>query len=257
MPANCSATSARDNDVCIFTIVSNNYLHYAATLFDSLRQHCPQADLVLGLCDIPTDATDCPQAREIIPISALDIPELGTFIYQYSILELNTAIKPYLIEKLFARGYRKVIYFDPDICVYQPLDPLLTLLDQHNVVLTPHLTDLLDDGKWPTELSILQAGSYNLGFIALRNDAESHKLVKWWQSKLYKECVVDLPRNLFVDQKWMDMAPSLFADVYIQRDPGWNVAYWNLNHRPLQQAQNGQIQIGDRPLLFFHFPDFL
>lgn len=256
MPANFSETATRDNDVCIFTIVSNNYLHYAATLFDSLHRHCPQADLVLGLCDIPTDATDCPQAREIIPISALDIPELGTFIYQYSILELNTAIKPYLIEKLFARGYRKVIYFDPDICVYHSLNPLLGLLDQYNVVLTPHLIDLLDDGKWPTELSILQAGSYNLGFIALRNDAESHKLVKWWQSKLYKECVVDLPRNLFVDQKWMDMAPALFAGVYIQRDPGWNVAYWNLNHRPLQRAQNGQIQISDRPLLFFHFSGF-
>ena len=256
MPATHSATAARGSDVCIFTIVSNNYLHYAATLFDSLRRHCPQADLVLGLCDRPHEQTACPQADEIIPVEALDIPELATFIYQYSILELNTAIKPYLIERLLARGYRKVIYFDPDIRVYQALDPLLELLEQHNAVLTPHLIAPLDDDGWPSELSILQAGSYNLGFVALSSSEETLKLVRWWQAKLYKECVVDLPRNLFVDQKWMDMAPSLFAGVHIERDAGWNVAYWNLSHRPLSRAQDGSPLAAGRPLLFFHFSGF-
>lgn len=251
-----SVSPVRGSDVCIFTIVSNNYLHYAATLFDSLRQHCPQADLVLGLCDRPHEQTSCPQAHEIIPVEALDIPELGTFIYQYSILELNTAIKPYLIERLLARGYRKVIYFDPDIRIYQPLDPLLELLDRHNAVLTPHLIAPLDDDGWPSELSILQAGSYNLGFIALSSSEETLRLVKWWQAKLYKECVVDLPRNLFVDQKWMDMTPSLFAGVHIERDAGWNVAYWNLGHRTLSRAADGSIQAAGRPLLFFHFSGF-
>lgn len=207
-----------DRDTCIFTIVSNNYLHYANTLFESLTEHCPNVDLVLGLCDLKTAETDCPAAHDIIAINQLDIPQLGTFIYQYSILELNTAIKPYIIELLMKRGYRKVIYFDPDIRVFRSLDEMLALLDRHNVLLTPHLTDILDDGKTPTELQILQAGSYNLGYIALRTCEETLKLVKWWQDKLYKECVVDLPRNLFVDQKWMDLVPSMFDGVYINRD---------------------------------------
>lgn len=244
-----------NSDVCIFTIVSNNYLHYANTLFDSLKEFCPQADLVLGLCDQKTADTACP-AAEIVEISELDIPELGTFIYQYSILELNTAIKPYVAELLMNRGYKKVIYFDPDIRVFTSLDQMLGLLDQHNVLLTPHLTDLLDDGKLPSELGILQAGSYNLGYIALRTCAETRKLVKWWQAKLYKECVVDLPRNLFVDQKWMDLVPSMFDGVYISRDPSWNIAYWNLNHRNLQQLSDGNFTVDDRPLTFFHFSGF-
>lgn len=243
------------SDVCIFTIVSNNYLHYANALFESLREHCPQADLVLGLCDIRTEATYCP-AADIVEISELEIPELGTFIYQYSILELNTAIKPYLVEFLMSRGYRKIIYFDPDIHVFDTLDPMLNLLDQYSVLLTPHLTNLLDDGKSPTELNILQAGSYNLGYIGLSSCEETLKLVKWWQSKLYKECVVDLPRNLFVDQKWMDLVPSMFEGVYINRDPSWNVAYWNLNHRKLQQGDSGGFEVEGRPLTFFHFSGF-
>ncbi|MDX5371655.1 MAG: glycosyltransferase family 4 protein [Pseudomonadaceae bacterium] len=243
-------------DTCIFTIVSNNYLHYANTLFESLREHCPEADLVLGLCDLKTPSTECPAADDIIAIDSLQVPALGTFIYQYSILELNTAIKPYIIEMLMERGYRKVIYFDPDIRVFRPLDEMLGLLDQHNVLLTPHLTDLLDDGKTPSELQILQAGSYNLGYIGLRTCDETRKLVKWWQGKLYKECVVDLPRNLFVDQKWMDLVPSMFSGVFINRDPSWNIAYWNLNHRDLQQARPGEFSVDGRPLTFFHFSGF-
>lgn len=242
-------------DVCIFTIVSNNYLHYANTLFESLREHCPQADLVLGLCDRRTAATECPAAESIIGIDELDIPSLGMFAYQYSILELNTAIKPYIIEELMARGYRKIIYFDPDIRIFRPLDEMLKLLEEHNVLLTPHLTDLLDDGKNPTELQILQAGSYNLGYIALRSCEETRKLTKWWQRKLYKDCVVDLPRNMFVDQKWMDLVPSMFEGVYINRDPGWNVAYWNLNHRTLSHDRDG-VSVNGRPLTFFHFSGY-
>lgn len=250
------AHKPRNSEICIFTIVSNNYLHYANSLFESLRLYCPQADLILGLCDQELSETADANADDIINIRELDIPELGTFIYQYSILELNTAIKPYLAEQLMQRGYRKVIYFDPDICVYHHLDGMLDLLEQHNVLLTPHLTDLLNDDKWPSELSILQAGSYNLGFIALRASEETRKLLTWWQAKLYKECVVDLPRNLFVDQKWMDLVPSLFDGVFINRDPSWNLAYWNLNHRPLTQQPDGNFRVSGQSLTFFHFSGF-
>lgn len=243
-------------EACIFTIVSNNYLHYAGTLFESLREHGPDCDLVLGLCDVRTAETDCPAADRIVSIDELGIERAGMFLYQYSILELNTAIKPYLIEKLMGLGYDKVIYFDPDIRVYRPLDDMLQLLDRHSIVLTPHLTDLLDDGRSPTELQILQAGSYNLGYIGLRACEETRKLVRWWQDKLYKHCVVDLPRNLFVDQKWMDLVPSMFDGVYINRDPGWNVAYWNLNHRKLETDAGGTIRVNGRPLTFFHFSGY-
>lgn len=240
---------------CVFTIVSNNYLHYANTLFDSVKEFCPEADLFLGLCDKLVEETSCPGA-EIIELVDLPIENLGRFIYQYSILELNTAIKPYVIEQLMNKGYDKVIYIDPDIKLFSSLDGMLSLLDQHNVLLTPHLTNLLDDGKLPNELGILQAGSYNLGYIGLRTCAETRKLVKWWQAKLYKECVVDLSRGLFVDQKWMDMVPSLFEGVYINRDEGWNVAYWNLNHRDIKEVGKNKFEVNGRPLVFFHYSGY-
>ena len=244
------------NSTCIFTIVSNNYLHYANTLFESVKQHCPEADLVLGLCDEKQEDTFCPDADDIIELKNLEVTGLGHFVYQYTILELNTAIKPYVIEMLMNRGYEKVIYLDPDIKIFDTLSPMLSLLDKFNVLLTPHLTDVLDDGKLPNELGILQAGSYNLGYIGLKTNDETRKLVKWWQSKLFKECVVDISRGLFVDQKWMDMVPSIFSGVYINRDEGWNVAYWNLNHRDIIKLDTGQFEVNGSPLMFFHYSGY-
>lgn len=240
---------------CIFTIVSNNYLHYAHTLFNSVRAQSPEVTLVLGLCDKRVEGLNYPDNVEIIELEDLKIPNLSGFIYQYTILELNTAIKPYVMEMLFEKGFDNVAYFDPDIRLFDSLDRLWNELSENDVVLTPHLTDLLDDDKLPSELGILQAGSYNLGFIGLSNSQTAIKLLKWWQGKLYKDCVVDLERGLFVDQKWMDLVPSLFENVKIIRDESWNVAYWNLNHRDITKNSDTYYVNGNQ-LFFFHYSGY-
>ena len=244
------------NKTCFFTIVSRNYMHFARTLLNSVVEHSPDADFYVGLCDQAGEFDFSNDNFNVIEITDLDnIPDLSKFIFRYTILELNTAIKPYVIEKLFQKGYEKVVYFDPDIKVYGSLDQMLSFLDTNEVLLTPHLTDLLDDGKLPTELDILRSGTYNLGYIGLRQTQNTQKLVKWWQSKLYEHCVVDLEKGLFVDQKWMDLVPGMFSNVFVNRNPAWNIAYWNLNHRSLSE-KGGTFYVDGNELTFFHFSGF-
>ena len=240
---------------CFFTIVSNNYRHFARTLAESVRRHDPDIDAFLALCDAPLAASDARDAYTEIPVRELSLPQFDRFTFQYTILELNTAIKPWVFAALFARGYERVIYFDPDIKLYGSVAPILAELDRADVVLTPHLTDRLDDGRKPSELSILQSGSYNLGFIALRRSENTRRLVEWWQRKHERDCVVDIPRGLFTDQKWIDLVPGMYERVRIVRDAGWNVAYWNLNHRAVASDAQG-VSVNGRPLLFFHFSGF-
>jgi glycosyltransferase involved in cell wall biosynthesis len=240
---------------CFFTIVSNNYRHFARTLAESVRRHDPEIAGFLALCDAPLERNDARDAYTVLPIRELGLPQFDRFTFQYTILELNTAIKPWVIAELFARGYDRVIYFDPDIKLYGPVAPILDALEHSQIVLTPHLTGRLDDGRKPTELAILQSGSYNLGFIALRRTDSTQRFVEWWQRKLERDCVVDIARGLFTDQKWIDLVPGMYEGVSIVRDPGWNVAYWNLNHRAVSR-ESGGLRFGGRPLLFFHFSGF-
>ncbi len=241
---------------CFFTIVSNNYRHFARTLVASVRAHSPGIDAFVAICDGPLRTSDPRETFSEISIRDLGLPQFDRFTFQYTILELNTAIKPWVFATLFSRGYDRVIYFDPDIKLYGPVDPVLARLDSAQIVLTPHLTDRLDDGKKPSELQILQSGSYNLGFIALRRTEGTRRFVEWWQRKLERDCVVDIPRGLFTDQKWIDLVPGMYAGVTVERDAGWNVAYWNLNHRAVTRDGDGATLVNGRPLLFFHFSGF-
>jgi hypothetical protein len=148
-------------------------------------------------------------------------------------------------------GLEAVVYLDPDIYVYSPLEPVFTLLESANVVLTPHLTAPLPyDGHFPSERDLLYNGTYNLGFIAVRRTAESERMLAWWESRCLMEGFSEGRSGLFVDQKWINLVPGIFAGVAICRDLGCNMAYWNLSERSL----SADLMVNDRvPLRFFHF----
>ncbi len=240
-----------------FTIVAKNYLPFARVLMESLREASPELERFVILADRPDGYFD-PRNEdfEVILSTDLAIPNARWFHFKYTILELCTAVKPFAAQHLFERsGVDRLLYFDPDICIYRNLEPLVSALSNHSIVLTPHLTVPLDDRGRPSDLDVLRSGAYNLGFLGLRNCDETARFFEWWQKKVYDLCVVDLPQGLFVDQRWMDLAPGLFGGLGILRDPGFNVAYWNVSHRPIQRAGKGY-RVHDSPLTFFHFSGF-
>ncbi len=242
----------------ICTIISKNYLAAARTLMRSIHRFHPEIHLVTLLVD---EIEGCfnPQDEVFATYLAsdLDIPNWRHFSMKYDIMELNTAVKPYLLDMLFERhNAQKVIYFDPDIVVYHDLNPLLELLDQHMAVLTPHILDPIQDTLKPSEVDFLQVGTFNLGFFAISRQGQWRDLLTWWKDKLYAFCTREVERGLFVDQHWMDLVPSLFEKVYILRDAGYNVAYWNIQRRQLSRDSHGNYVVNERPLIFFHYSGF-
>lgn len=244
-----------DSRVCIFTIASRNYTPAARALFAGVARFAPAAHRVLALCDVRGDVDYSADGFEVLDLDALDLPDRRQFLFQYTLLELNTAIKPFVIEALFARGFDSVIYFDPDIAVLGPLDDMIARLARAEVLLTPHLTGPLEDGGYPGEREILMSGTFNLGFAALRRTEATAAFVRWWQRRLARECAVDPANGLFTDQKWLDFAPGFLDRVEVVRHPGWNVAYWNLAQREIAPAADGWTSNG-APLVFFHFSGF-
>ena len=139
------------------------------------------------------------------------------------------------------KRFATVTYLDPDIWVYQTLDLVRQALKRAPLALTPHLTRPLVGPANPNDHTILTSGSFNLGFMAVRNEPQIEALLDWWAEKCRFDCRVDFANGLFTDQKWMDLAPGLVSDLAILRDPGLNLAYWNLEGRDVAGPQGGRI----------------
>lgn len=244
------------SSIGVFTIASKNYLAYVRVLMSSLAKVHPEYKLYLCLAD-HFDGYFDPTAEPytIIETEQLGIPDLNNIALRYDIMEFNTAVKPFMFRWLFEHtNLDAVIYLDPDIQVYSRFDCLESLLgDGASVVLTPHITRPLEDGKNPDDYSFLKTGVFNLGFIAVRRCDESGDFIDWWGRRLLKHCTVELQVGLFVDQKWCDLAPCFLGNLKILRNEGYNIAYWNLAQRKVSQTGNGQWLVNQSPLVFFHF----
>jgi len=244
-----------DSAVC--TIASKNYIAFARVFADSYLKHNQNGKVFLLLVDDvngyfkPTD-----ERFEIVNVHDLAIPYFEAFAFKYTMVELCTALKPYLLEYLIQKySIRKLVYFDPDILITHSLRDLIDLLDNYSIVLTPHLLQSLDDGYKPSDVDILKAGIFNLGFIGLRNDSTTMSFLDWWKKKLYNFSIMDPNKGYHTDQKWIDFVPSLFANVHVLREPGYNVAYWNLSNR-LVTKHDGEFYVNDETMYFFHFSGF-
>lgn len=239
-------------DVVIFTIASCNYLAYARSVLGSVAALHPEVELHLILADEVGDRRNvAAEPFQVTEAKSIGIDDFWSMAFRYDILEFNTAVKPFAFRYFFQKGYRKVIYFDPDIIVYHNLNELFALLDRYSIILTPHMTKVLPVGDTcnPSEQSCLSSGTYNLGFVAISNSPDGLELCDWWCDKCHRLCYNEVETSLFVDQKWMNLVPGFWSSVHILRHQGYNVAYWNLHER-----QVGGMTINDEvPLIFFHF----
>ncbi|NNU16750.1 glycosyltransferase [Parvularcula sp. ZS-1/3] len=238
-----------------FTICSANYMPFARTLHASLTRHQPDARFVLFLADIvpdDLDANDLP--FDVVEARTLGIETFPDMAFRYDIMEFNTAIKPFCFQKVFRdQPGSRAVYLDPDIYVTAPLTRLDEVFDEGaELILTPHALAPLDDGYDPDDRRIMQTGSYNLGFAAMAHATDTERLLGWWADHMRTRCLNALPMGIFVDQKFMDMAPAFVEQAHILRHRGYNVAYWNLHERPVAR-QGDQYTAGSDPLVFFHF----
>lgn len=241
-----------------FTICSRNYLAYALTLRESLLKADPSAEFFIYLAD-DAAGLDLPAGVTVVPVADVAMPALWDMALRYSVMEFNTAIKPFCILDLWdKRGFDAAVYLDPDLYFLRPLTAVTDAFARgHDCVLTPHLLQPLADDFHPDDIQILRTGVYNLGFGAFAKRPGARRFVEWWGKECETNCVVDLENGLFVDQRLADYAPAFCDNALILRDPGYNVAYWNFKHRRVARTAEGWAagdgREGGAPLTFFHF----
>ena len=238
----------------IFTIIAKNYAAFAETLMESVTLHHPAARRIIVLCDEPGPTPPASAFAEIVSARTIVGSAFPAMAMHYGVMELATAIKPTMIQWLLARHHgAHVVYLDPDILVTAPLIHVTEALGAGAaLVLTPHITAPLQDGRQPDDLAIMRSGIYNLGFAAFRETPDSLAFLAWWADRCERDAIVDIPAHKFTDQRWMDMAPAFLPATHILHHPGYNLAYWNLGQRRVTR-KGRQTLVNDERLRFVHF----
>jgi len=242
-----------------YTSFSLSYLSRARVLAASLRKHHPDWKIWAIVTDLPPEGFMLDEGDDFDRVVwAEDLfHDLGSaWFFQHDVVEICTAVKGRAAQMILdSASCSRLLYFDPDIAALSDLTPILDALEVHSTILTPHqLAPETDDiAIRDNEVASLHYGTFNLGFLGLKNDASARMVVDWWADRLERWCHDRLDIGVFVDQKWFNLAPCYFEGVGILRHPGMNVASWNISQRHIDILGSGDITVNGEPLGFYHF----
>lgn len=243
----------------IFTSCTVSYLPKARVLGKSLKKFHPEIQFHLILSDLLPDFINLETEPfdSIITVEELNIPNLKQWLFKHSVVEMCTAVKGVSFQEIFNRynNCEQVIFFDPDIAIFSPLDELLANFKNHSILLTPHQLEpeKSKDIVIDNEICFLRHGVFNLGFLGVKNSSEGKRFLDWWANRCLNFCYDDTPNALFTDQRWIDLVPTFFTEVGILRNPAYNVANWNLTNREITGSLETGIFVNNKPLCFYHF----
>ncbi|WP_128545216.1 hypothetical protein [Larkinella soli] len=220
--------------ILFHTVCTIRQLPQALTLGESLQQHHPGEPFTIGLADDPSHLPAgfrCPYP--LIHPEILNLTDLNRLSAQYTPAEFSAAVKPLFIRNQWQKGpeAERLVYLDPSVLLYRPLDDLSGRYGGASLLLTPHLLEPPVDRFYPDEKYFQNIGLYSSGFLALRRTAEAGRFLDWWSERVPERAFIRFCDALCTDQIWLALVPGLFDGVEIVKDRSWHVGLWNLHER--------------------------
>lgn len=254
----CDPMSSKTIDVpehAIFTFAARNYFDRVAGLQRQTQQ----------LYVLWVDAIDASDKRQYEPweLTPLDLGftrhSMAKALKTWTRYTLATAMKPRLFEWFFDNHAKAVLYVDCDIRFYNESVPgdFFSMIAGYDALLFPHT---LAPSPAAFDDLFLDAGTFNFGMLGLVDSPAVRRLLEWWRRQVETECSDEAGR--YTDQSWGNLFPNFLENPKVCRDPGHNVAFWNLHERHVRlvltpgfqsklQVSNGESEAVD--LKTFHF----
>lgn len=216
----------------IFSICNSNYIRETDILFESLKKYL-KIDFKFIVVNVDKEFEVIHSNYEIIDTTSIfNNHEVDIFLRsKYNLTEYATSIKPKCFNYFFEMGFNDVIYFDPDIELFNNLEYLKESdFSYYDLFLTSHRTSPCSINSFLTDIDILQTGTFNFGFLHLRSNSKTHNLVKWWFKLCQDYSFMDLNSGFFTDQLFGNLFISYFK-LNINRldNSKYNIAYWNID----------------------------
>lgn len=246
--------------VYCYTSVNCCYLPKARVLAKTLKAVHPDWHFTCVLadrCELEIDWAAEP-FDAVMTLDDLGVAQDPGWIFRHNVVELCTAVKSIALQKLFDQGAEKVLFLDPDMAVFGPLDEAVERLDRNPVILTPHqivpqegLANVMHH-----ELYSMKYGVFNLGFLAVANRGQGVEFAKFWRERLTTLCFDEVCNGMYTDQKWCDFVPVFFPETHVLRDPACNVSTWNLTRRLVRGSFAEGFTVNGSPLKCYHYTSY-
>jgi glycosyltransferase involved in cell wall biosynthesis len=247
---------------CLALIATRNYLAQASATAQSFAKFHAYFPIFLLLVDGEVEDRDCFPYGAVILLDDLDLPDAGWFSVKYHAAELANALKPAFL--LYLSSFKaSVIYLDCDIVVFARFDAMLDALEQHDVVLVPHMLAPFrrPERFWihPNNADVFNAGLINAGCFAMQLTHCREFLRFWHDSNVAPGSFYNAAGGQ-TDQQYLNWALILLDRACILRDRSYNVAYWNLHDRQLRliisEGGESRLEVDGGPLTCFHFSGY-
>jgi hypothetical protein len=235
------------------TYFDHHYLSRGLALYYSLRRHAPGSRLwVLCMSEACHRALLALNLPDLVPCSLADFeradPEVAATRASRSAVEYYFTCSPAWMLYVLSREAEAewVTYLDGDLYFFAPPEPIYDELQDASVAIIPH--------RFTAKIvRMLKYGTYNVGWVGMRNDSDGRAVIEWWRRKCIEWCRDYVDDGRFADQGYLDAFPGLSPRVKVVEHPGANLAPWNIGNYRISVA-GGQIRIdGAWPLIFFHF----
>lgn len=248
--------------VAFCTIITADYIPFALALRESILAFSDEVSFHILIADEKTSLKA--KIENEYPNTTISYPEevccnkIGKEIYskyyEQQISVFRWSMKPIFVSYLLKNNkYEKVIYCDADIYFFNNYDFLLNLLNEDDLLLTPHWRSSDPIIDYPNFEILYTSGLYNGGFLA--SNQGGIKALEWLASASLTICIKDPSKGQFFDQTHFNLLPIYFEKVRVIKHRGCNVACWNMIEcvRTISD-ENEQVLIANKyPVIFIHF----
>jgi hypothetical protein len=233
------------------TYFDHRYLARGLALRESLAKHAPGSQLwVLCLsqeCESMLRSMALSDVR-LVPLAELEAadPQLAASRANRSLVEYYFTCSPCLPRYLLAENpeIAAITYLDSDVFFFSSPEAVFAEIGSAAIAITPHR---FPAGRAQT---MERYGRYNVGWLTFQRGDAAAACLEWWRERCIEWCHDRLEGDRFADQKYLDRFEALFDSVHVIRNPGVNLAPWNLDNH---QIAGPPVAVDGTPLVFFHF----
>jgi hypothetical protein len=154
----------------------------------------------------------------------------------------------YMMEKI--DDGEMITYLDADMCFFDNPKIIFEEIGNSSVAIVEHR---LEGRRQILEKFV---GKYNVAWVSFKKDKDGVLACEWWKERVLEWCGAYFENGKLGDQHYLNDWLTRFNNVHVIKHEGADVAPWNVDNRKIT-LKNDKIFIGEVPLVFYHFHNFI